>query len=148
MSASAPHDPACHRTEIRVYYEDTDAGGIVYYANYLRFAERARSEMLRVIGFENSALMDQKGVALAVRRVNVEYLKPARLDDALTIETRVTAVKGASLEMAQAVKRGDEDLVDMTLTLACMNKDGRPVRLPAEVRDGMTRFGGDDTTPQ
>jgi acyl-CoA thioester hydrolase len=131
---------SCHKLDIRVYYEDTDAGGIVYYANYLRFAERARTELLRELGFENSAILAQKGVALAVRRVSAEYLKPARLDDALSVETRVLAVKGATVDMAQVVRRGDEDLVQMSLTLACMNMDGRPVRLPPEVRNEMTRF--------
>lgn len=137
---SGSEDTPCHRIAIRVYYEDTDAGGIVYYANYLRYAERARTELLRELGFENSALLAQKGVALAVRRVNAEYLKPARLDDALCIETRVLAVRGATVEMAQVVRRDDEDLVEMRLTLACMNTAGRPVRLPAEVRNEMARI--------
>jgi len=140
-------ETSCHRMPVRVYYEDTDAGGIVYYANYLRYAERARTELLRELGFENSAILAQKGVALAVRRVNAEYLKPARLDDALSVETRVLAVRGATVEMAQVVRRDDEDLVQMSLTLACMNTAGRPVRLPAEVRSEMTRIadaGGGD----
>ena len=130
----------CHKLAIRVYYEDTDAGGIVYYANYLRFAERGRTEWLRELGFENSELLAQKGIALAVTKVSAEYLRPARLDDALVVETRLTALRGASLDMAQAVRRGDEDLVRMTLTLACMNGDGRAVRLPPEVRTRMSRL--------
>lgn len=140
MSAAA--ETPCHHMPVRVYYEDTDAGGIVYYANYLKYAERARTELLRELGFENSTILEQKGVALAVRRVSAEYLKPARLDDALEVETRVLAVKGATVDMAQTVRRDDEDLVQMTLTLACMNMDGRPVRLPPEVRAEMNRFSG------
>lgn len=140
MSASS----SCHKLSIRVYYEDTDAGGIVYHANYLRFAERARTEWLRELGFENSQLLAQKGIALAVRRANAEYLRPARLDDALVVETRLTALRGASLDMAQTVRRGTDDLVRMTLTLACMNGDGRAVRLPAEVRNEMARLVDDD----
>ena len=130
----------CHRLAIRVYYEDTDAGGIVYYANYLRFAERGRTEWLRELGFENSQLLAQKGIALAVRRVSADYLRPARLDDALVVETRLTALRGASLDMAQAVHRGSEELVRMTLTLACRDAEGRARRLPAEVRNEMARF--------
>ena len=129
---------SCHKLALRVYYEDTDAGGIVYYANYLRFAERGRTEWLRELGFENSELLAQKGIALAVRSVSAEYLRPARLDDALVVETRLTALRGASLDMAQTVRRGEEELVTMTLTLACMNEDGRAVRIPAEVRMRMT----------
>jgi len=134
---------ACHRLAIRVYYEDTDAGGIVYYANYLRFAERGRTEWLRELGFENSQLLAQKGIALAVRRVSAEYLRPARLDDALVVETRLTALRGASLDMVQAVRRGSEELVRMALTLACMDGEGRARRLPAEVRNEMARFVAD-----
>ncbi|MEQ8227082.1 MAG: tol-pal system-associated acyl-CoA thioesterase [Rhodospirillales bacterium] len=148
MSATSSADTPCHRMPLRVYYEDTDAGGIVYYANYLKFAERARTELLRELGFENSTILEQKGIALAVRRVSAEYLKPARLDDALSVETRVTSVKGATVDMAQVVRRDGEDLVQMNLTLACMNMDGRPVRLPAEVRTEMSRFAGPaDGTP-
>ncbi|MEK9673470.1 MAG: tol-pal system-associated acyl-CoA thioesterase [Rhodospirillaceae bacterium] len=133
--------PPAHRTPIRVYYEDTDAGGIVYYANYLKFAERARSEMLRELGFDNPGLMAQKGVALAVRRVAVDYLRPARLDDLLTVETRVLDVKGASLDLAQAMTRDGDTLVDMTLKLACISLVGRPARFPGPMREALAASG-------
>src|SRR5712671_6087187 len=86
-----------HRFGLRVYYEDTDAGGVVYYANYLKFAERARTEMLRHVGFEQEALRRTTGRVFAVRHCSADYLAPARLDDELVVETRLTALGGASL---------------------------------------------------
>jgi len=128
-------DAGVHRYDLRVYFEDTDAGGIVYYANYLRYTERARTEMLRDAGIESSDMMARDGVALAVRRCNVDYIRPARLDDMLHVETRVLDIGGASLEAEQVVKRGAEELVRMELKLGCMTADGRPVRMPGPVRD-------------
>ena len=124
-----------HRFPLRVYYEDTDAAGIVYYANYLRYAERARTEMLRISGFASSEIMAELGIALGVRHCAVDYLRPARLDDALEVETRVTKVGGASVELRQVVWRGGDELVAMDLKLGCMSLDGRPQRLPQGVRD-------------
>ena len=129
MSEAGPH-----RFAMRVYYEDTDAGGIVYYANYLRFAERARTEMLRGHGIESSDLMANEGIALAVRRCNVDYRRPARLDDELIVETRVVHVGGASLELRQVVTCGNDELVAMDLKLGCMSLDGAAARLPATLR--------------
>lgn len=126
-----------HRFPLRVYYEDTDAAGIVYYANYLRYAERARTEMLRTSGFASSRLMAESGVALGVRRCNVDYRRPARLDDELEVETRVVRVDGASLELAQTVSRAGEVLVAMELKLGCMTLDGKPARLPGGVRQAL-----------
>ena len=125
-----PSDPPAHVFPVRVYFEDTDAGGIVYYANYLKYAERARSEMLRAHGIESTSLMIEDGVALAVRECHVDYLKPARLDDALEVMTRVTEVGGASLRLSQTVSAADGERVAMDIRLACMNQAGRPARLP------------------
>ena len=94
-----------HSFPVRVYYEDTDAGGIVYYANYLRFAERARTEALRLCGFDQSDLMSDHQMAFVVRRCNVDFLKPAMLDDLLTIETRLTDISKVSMGMRQAIMR-------------------------------------------
>jgi len=129
-----------HVYALRVYYEDTDAAGVVYYANYLRFAERARTEMLRDLGFAGSDMMAGGGLAFAVRRCSVDFVKPARLDDALSVETRLTEVRGASLTATQRVVRGDAELVVMELTLACMSLEGRPARLPAALRAGLEDF--------
>jgi len=135
--------PDCHKFPIRIYYEDTDSGGIVYYANYLRFAERARSEMLREIGIESSSLMVNEGVALAVRRCNVDYYKPARLDDLLNVETRLMALGGASIELEQIIVREGQKLVRLELKLACMAMDGRPSRLPSRLRDNLEPYSAD-----
>lgn len=124
-----PHVHAC-----RVYYEDTDAAGLVYYANYLRFAERARTEALREGGCDHAQLFRDTGVALVVRRCVVDYLAPARLDDMLSIETRVVAVRGATIDLLQTVRRGESDLVRIEIRLVAMTRDGRPTRIPAAVR--------------
>lgn len=132
-AASAIAD-GVHTFPVRVYFEDTDAGGVVFYANYLRYAERARTEMLRALGIESGKLMAKDGLAFAVRHCSVDFIKPARLDDLLRVETRFTEVKGASLVADQRVRRDDDDLVRMELKLACMSLDGRPARLPKALR--------------
>jgi len=130
---SAP-PAAVHRFPIRVYYEDTDAAGIVYYANYLKFAERARTEWLREIGGDEARALKDSGLLFVVRRCEVEYLQAARLDDLLEVETRVTGFAGAALDLAQTVRRDAADLVVMSVRLACLNSAGRPARLPAALR--------------
>jgi acyl-CoA thioester hydrolase len=126
-----------HVFPVRVYYEDTDAAGIVYYANYLKFAERARTEWLREKGVGQRALSEDEGVAFAVRRVSVEYLSPARLDDRLEVHTRIVAVRGASLDGEQEVRRDGQTLAKLSLTLACVARSGRPARLPERVRQAV-----------
>lgn len=125
---------------VRVYYEDTDAGGVVYYANYLKFAERARSEMLRHLGLENSAIQDEHGIALVVRKVTAEYHRPAQLDDLLDVELKLTSLKGARIEGEQRILRGDELLVTIYIQLACMKLTGGPGRLPQNVRNLLQTF--------
>src|SRR5499426_1774526 len=97
----AGHTPAIHRQQIRVYFEDTDAAGIVYYANYLKFAERARTDMLRDLGISHADMMKRDGLVLVVRRCEVDYLKPAKLDDLLTVETETVKLGGASVDLRQ-----------------------------------------------
>ena len=125
-----------HVFPIRVYFEDTDAGGVVYYANYLKFAERARTEMLRDLGGERHAeIMEKAGIVYAVRHCEADYRKPALLDDLLSVHTWVTEAKGASLSMVQAIRRDGEDLVGIKVRLACMDlKTRRPARLPDGAR--------------
>ena len=130
-----------HILPVRVYYEDTDAGGIVYHANYLRFAERARAELLRMFSADNRALLGSHDLAFVARHCALDYIAPARLDDALEIHTRILDVRGASLRVAQTVRRGGEDLVRIEIRLACIGTDGRPGRLPRSVRDALSRFG-------
>jgi acyl-CoA thioester hydrolase len=128
-----------HRYPVRVYYEDTDAAGIVYYANYLKFAERARTEMLREIGVQHSALRDQKGVAFAVRRCNVDYIAPAKLDDVLEVRTRITGLRGAAIEAEQIVARDNDQLVRMNIMLVCIGPGGNATRIPKPVLQAFAR---------
>jgi acyl-CoA thioester hydrolase len=125
-----------HVFPVRVYYEDTDAGGVVYYANYLKFAERARTDLLRVLGIEQSHLAGEAGLVFVVRRCAADFLRPARLDDGLEIHTGVTDVKGASVDMSQSVRRNGDELVRMEVRIACMKRadPGRPARIPQGIR--------------
>jgi acyl-CoA thioester hydrolase len=122
-----------HIFPIRVYYEDTDMGGVVYYANYLRFIERARSDWVRELGIDQNAMRDD-GVVWVVRRVEAEYLAAAKFEDDLIIETSLSNVTNARLVMDQVVRRGDTVIFTAVVTAVCMNAAGRPVRLPAEIR--------------
>ena len=119
---------------LRVFYEDTDAAGIVYYANYLKFIERARTEMMRAAGIDHSSMRESQGVLFIVRRCTLDYRKPARLHDWLEIHTRITALKGASLEAEQSVLKEGELLVNAELRLACIHESGAPARFPADLR--------------
>ena len=126
-----------HVFPVRVYFEDTDAGGIVYHSNYLKFAERARTEMLRLLGHDQFDLLAEQEIGFTVRRCEVDYLAPARLDDALEVRTRLIDVRGASLKLAQTVYRGSTALARLTLRIACMHRSGRPVRLPDPIRSAL-----------
>jgi acyl-CoA thioester hydrolase len=131
-------DGGVHVLPLRVYYEDTDAQGIVYYANWMRFLERGRTELLRLLGLQHSALREEKGLNWVVRRCTIDYLRPARLDDCIEIVTSCGVLRGASLEMIQEARRGGELLVHAELLVACMGEDGRPVRLPPHVRTALS----------
>lgn len=124
-----------HALDIRTYYEDTDAGGIVYYANYLRYAERARTEMLRAAGFEHAALFRDQGVAFAVASAHIEYRAPARLDDLLTVKSRISRLGGASMDLEQNIWRGDTLICEIKVVLVCIDQALKAVRLPQQVRD-------------
>ncbi len=126
-----------HNIDIRVYYEDTDAGGIVFYANYLRFAERGRTEYLRDLGYENKSLMDKQGVIFVVRKIEADYLTPAYLDDMLRMETSVIELKNASFKMKQSLFRHNELIFSVDVILVCVDLTGKPVRLPDELRTAM-----------
>src|SRR5678816_3542466 len=119
---------------LRVFYEDTDAAGIVYYANYLKFAERGRTEMMRALGFEHSAIEVETGVLFTVRWLSADYLQPARLDDMLSIDTRVTELGAATLRLDQRICRDGMVLAALDVLVACIARDGRPRRVPAGLR--------------
>jgi len=134
-----------HVLPLRVYYEDTDAAGIVYYANWLRFLERGRTELLRLLGHEHSALRDARGVNWVVRRCTLDYLKPARLDETIEVLTSCGELRGASLDMLQEARRGEETLVRAELVVACMNQNGRPTRLPEGLRTALAQVAGSNS---
>lgn len=122
-----------HQFPIRVYYEDTDMAGIVYYANYLRYIERARSDWVREIGIDQNTMRDE-GLVFAVRRVEADYIAPAKFDDELQVETSVEQVTAARLVLAQVVKRGEQPLFQAVVTIVCVADTGAPARLPANIR--------------
>lgn len=122
-----------HLFPVRIYWEDTDAGGIVYHANYLRFFERARSDLLLCLGIRQQALLAETGLAFAVTDCRLRFRRPAKLEDRLTVSTRLLARGGASIELAQAAVRGDEVLVEAEVRAALIDRAGRPRRLPQQV---------------
>ncbi|MFM8701247.1 MAG: tol-pal system-associated acyl-CoA thioesterase [Hyphomicrobiales bacterium] len=124
-----------HALPIRVYYEDTDFSGVVYHASYLRFLERGRTELLRDLGVHQAALHgDAAALAFAVRRMTIDWLKPARMDDMVTVETQIVAIKGASLMLLQRILRGEELLLEAEVLVAAVS-DGKPARLPAGLKE-------------
>ena len=123
-----------HEFALRVYYEDTDFAGIVYYANYLRFIERARTEWVRGQGIDQTRLKQEEGLVFAVRRVEADYLVPAHFDDDLTVRTSVEQMTGARIVLNQDVMRGMDLLFSSQVTLVALTLDGQPTRLPANIR--------------
>jgi len=122
-----------HHFPVRVYFADTDAAGMVYHAAYLAYAERARTEMMRVVGFDHVDLNKRLGLLLGVRAIEVDYLRPARLDDLLDLRTTLEEMGGASMRLRQDVWRSDVEIARMTVRLACIGADGRPARIPDEM---------------
>lgn len=123
-----------HAFPLRVYYEDTDLAGIVYYANYLKFIERGRSEWVRALGVDQAAMKREDGVVFAVRRVEADYLAPAQYDDQLVVQTDVETATGARLVLRQQVVRGETVLFDARVTIVAITASGAPGRLPAAFR--------------
>ena len=128
-----------HQFSVRVYYEDTDLAGIVYYANYLKFIERARTEWVSGLGIDQMALRADQGVVFAVRRVEADYLRPARFGDDLVVETVLQSIGGARLVLEQVITRRAERVFAALVTLVCLAEDGHAARVPADVR---ARLGG------
>ena len=148
MSAPEAAAPPCgvfedgvHTLPVRVYYEDTDFSGVVYHASYLRFMERGRSEYLRFAGIGHSQLLHgETPLAFAVRRMQIEFIRPARIDDALAVHTRFTEARGARLHARQEIFRGGEKLVSAGVQAACIDLDGRPRRLPSALHSRLAPF--------
>jgi acyl-CoA thioester hydrolase len=123
-----------HIWPIRVYFEDTDAGKIVYYANYLKFTERARTEMLRAQGADHNAMIKDDGLMFVVKSVNIEYLQSAYLDDTLEVHSSILKIGNASLILQQDVLRGGVTLATSQVVLVSVNSNGQPCRIPASIR--------------
>ena len=121
-----------HRFALSIYFEDTDAYGIVYYANYLKFMERARSDFIRAVGVDQAAELRSSGSAYAVVEVDIKYRKPARLSDDLLVISTVDQVRASSVLIHQRVMRGEEQLTDARVTAAFLDREGRPRRQPRE----------------
>ena len=126
-----------HRFELRVYYEDTDLAGFVYYANYFKFIERARSEWVREMGVDQAAMKAKQGVVFAVRRVEADYFMPAQYDDKLVVRTDVQKQTGARLVLKQTVLRGEDPLFEALVTIVAIAANGAAARLPANIRRGL-----------
>jgi len=128
-----------HKSEFRVYYEDTDAGGIMYHGNYINFCERGRSDMLRDLGMPASDVVKNLGVAFVVRHLEAEYLDMVTLDELLTVETHVTKMKNSSFVMRQIVTRQNKavssPVFSMDVTIVCLDIKGKPVRIPDALRN-------------
>lgn len=133
-------DGAQHFYAVRVYYEDTDLSGITYHANYLRWFERARSDLLRLLGIDQRAAIEGGEGAYALSEVALRYLRPAKLDDDVVIITTCTELGAASCRMLQVAKRDDEVLCEATLRVGFISLDGRPRRQPREWRDAFEQF--------
>lgn len=128
-----------YQFSVRVYYEDTDLAGIVYYANYLKFIERARTEWVASLGIDQMALRADQGVVFAVRRVEADYLRPARFGDDMVVETVLQSIGGARLVLEQVITRRAERVFAAAVTLVCLTENGHAARVPADVR---ARLGG------
>ena len=116
--------------KLKVYYEDTDAGGVVYYANYLKFMERARSDALKNLGFTNKSLIEENGTYIIVKSCNINYIKPALLEDDLEIKSNIKEITKTSFFMSQKVFKGDDQISEAEVHLVTINKRGRPVKIP------------------
>ena len=120
--------------KVKVFYEDTDAGGVVYYANYLKFFERARTEAIAEIGLSNKKLLDEFGVLIIVKSCNIDYKKPAKLEDKLEIKSIISSISNSSFKMIQKVFRDDDLLTSSEIHLVIVDKKGKPSRIPDELR--------------
>ena len=123
---------------IKIYYEDTDAGGIVYYSNYLKFLERARTEMIESVGLSNTQLLEQNKALIIVKSCNIEYISPARLEDKIMIYSSIESFSKASFVIIQNIKRNDIIIVKAKLKLVTVNHEGRPIKIPSVLENRLT----------
>ena len=124
--------------EVKVYYEDTDSGGVVYYSNYLKFLERARTEMINSIGLSNKKLLEEHKTLIIVKSCNVEYLSPSKLEDRLQIYSSIESLNKASFVMIQDIKKDDDLIVKAKIKLVTVNNEGRPIKIPSVLENKLT----------
>ena len=124
--------------EIKVYYEDTDSGGVVYYSNYLKFLERARTEMINSIGLSNKKLLNEYKTLIIVKSCNIDYMKPAKLEDQLQIYSSIESFNKASFVMKQNIKKVDDLIIKAKLKLVTVNQEGKPVKIPSVLEKQFT----------
>ncbi len=129
-----------HQVNYRVYYEDTDAGGIMYHGNYINFCERGRTEFMREIGHSCAHIQEKEGILFVIRHLEADYLKSCKLEDMLTVESCVAEMKNTSFIMQQSIFRHDDVLFNMKVTAVCVDETGKPVRIPDSLRQDITKF--------
>ena len=127
------------KSSFKVYYEDTDSGGVVYYANYLKFFERARTDAITSLGFSNNKLVEKFGIYIVVKSCNLNFLKPAKLEDKLNIISKVLKVKNVSIKMRQNIFVNESMVVEAEILLAAINKVGKPSKLPDEFKNQLIK---------
>ena len=139
------HSSPAFEWPVRVYHEDVDGSGVVYHANYLKFLERARTEWLRSLGFEQTELAARHNLAFVVRSLSIDYLKPASFNDALTVAVELAELKSAQIVLAQRVARADDELARASVRIACVNTASfRPVRIPGGIADALCRYAANE----
>lgn len=134
-----------HVRPVRIYFEDTDFSGVVYHGSYIRFMERGRSDFVRLLGLGHTELRNGahgESLSFAVRRIHIDFYKPARIDDLIEVETKVLDLAGARILLRQTIKRDEETLVDAEVTVVLVNPEGRARRLPQAVRERLAASGG------
>ena len=126
--------------KLKVYYEDTDAGGVVYYANYLKFIERARSDALKNLGFTNKSLIEENGTYIIVKSCNINYIKPALLEDDLEIKSYIKEITKTSFFMLQKVFKGNDQITEAEVHLVTIDKKGKPVKIPERLKKELEKL--------
>ena len=126
--------------KLKVYYEDTDAGGVVYYANYLKFMERARSDALKSLGFTNKSLIEENGTYIIVKSCNINYIKPALLEDDLEIKSNIKKITKTSFFMLQKVFKGNDQITEAEIHLVTIDKKGKPVKIPERLNQELEKL--------
>ena len=130
-----------HEYRLKVYYEDTDSGGVVYYANYLKFIERARTDLIQVLGFSLSQLSNDLDILFVVKKIDCEYVTSAKLENELVVRTKILEIKNASFSLQQIIERNSELIFNSKILMVCINSIGRPKKIPKNLLDLLKKHG-------